>query len=291
MKPFLKQARYLVEAFFLLLILLIFRLLPLDAASAVGGMLARLIGPFLRAHRTAHRNLTHIFPQYSDRQIRDILTRMWDNLGRSAAEYPHLSSKLLLRRITVEGGEYFYDMREHLPAILISAHYANWELAPLMAVTYGVPILFIYRRANNPYAERLIQWMRGSYRGMMAAKGRESVQEMIKAIRERKAIGLLADQKQSEGQLLPLMGYPARSATAAAKLAIKFQIPVLMVQIVRTHGVHFHVTAYPPMHFSPDMSPEEAMGQIHAMYESWIRQHPEQWFWVHNRWNWNEIKK
>src|SRR5919197_1021102 len=66
-------------------------LLPLDWASAIGGRLARAIGPRLGISKRARINLGRAFPELSEAEIERIIAGMWDNLGRVAAEYPHLS--------------------------------------------------------------------------------------------------------------------------------------------------------------------------------------------------------
>ena len=67
-----------------------FKVLPLDCASALGGALARRIGPFLGVSKHARRNISHAFPELSEIEIARVVAGMWDNLGRLAAEYPHL---------------------------------------------------------------------------------------------------------------------------------------------------------------------------------------------------------
>ena len=68
----------------------VFELLPLDRASALGGALARRIGPFLGVSKHARRNISRAFPELSGTEIGRVVAGMWDNLGRVAAEYPHL---------------------------------------------------------------------------------------------------------------------------------------------------------------------------------------------------------
>src|SRR6202043_3133492 len=67
-----------------------FKLLPRDCASALGGALARRIGPFLGVSKHARRNISRAFPELSETEIARVVAGMWDNLGRLAAEYPHL---------------------------------------------------------------------------------------------------------------------------------------------------------------------------------------------------------
>jgi len=67
-----------------------FKFLPLDCASALGGALARRIGPFLGVSKHARRNISRALPGLSETHLAGVVSGMWDNLGRLAAEYPHL---------------------------------------------------------------------------------------------------------------------------------------------------------------------------------------------------------
>ena len=68
----------------------LFRLLPLDNASRLGGWMGRRIFSRLPPDRIARANLKAAFPEKSQGEIEGILSGMWDNLGRTVAEYPHL---------------------------------------------------------------------------------------------------------------------------------------------------------------------------------------------------------
>jgi KDO2-lipid IV(A) lauroyltransferase len=287
MKHSLKKLGQLTQASLLLLFVLIFKLLPIDTASSFGGKIGRLIGPFLRAHRVAANNIKHVFPDYSEKARRIVLSNMWDNLGRVMGEYPHLSPSIIAKRITVEGAEHLLQFKQGAAgAVFVSGHFANWEMIPLLSVIYDVPFAFIYREANNPYAEKIIQWLRRGYRDRMYGKGRESAQQMLRALRKKECLGLLIDQKMNEGVTVPFFGFPAMTAISAAKLATKFNVPVVAVRVVRTDGASFQITVSKPRFYDQAADPVKVTEDIHHVFESWIRERPEQWFWVHNRWSW-----
>ena len=82
--------RHPIEALGAALFFGVFGVLPLDWASAVGGALARAVGPRLGITKRARLNLTRALPALSEAEVTRIITAMWDNLGRVAAEYPHL---------------------------------------------------------------------------------------------------------------------------------------------------------------------------------------------------------
>src|SRR5215472_12354466 len=126
-----------------------FKFLPLDCASALGGALARRIGPFLGASKQVRRNISRAFPGLSETQIAGVVGSMWDNLGRLAAEYPPLRKI----RVFEAGGRVETHGFEHVDRavatgrrmIFFSGHLANWEIAMLAGVQYGIPVAQIYR--------------------------------------------------------------------------------------------------------------------------------------------------
>src|SRR5262249_20273756 len=127
---------------------LFFRLLPLDAASGLGGWLARSIGPRLGISRRARANLRRAMPELDAAGIERIVAGMWDNLGRVVAEYPHLGKFKLYEpggRVTVEGFREVVDARgPKTRFIFFSAHFGNWEIATLAATQAGLDVLEIY---------------------------------------------------------------------------------------------------------------------------------------------------
>ena len=145
---------YRVEAACVALFFALCRAWPIDIASGIGGWLGRRLGPLLGVSRQARRNLAAAFPDWPPADIERVVRGMWDNLGRVAAEYPHL------RHISVFGGGRVelrgLDHIERAVAagrrmILFSGHLANWEIAALAAGQYGVDIAQVYRAANNPF--------------------------------------------------------------------------------------------------------------------------------------------
>src|SRR5438552_7146772 len=265
--------------------------LPLDAASALGGALARRIGPRLGVSNRARRNLHSALPQLSAPQIEAIVRGMWDNLGRVAAEYPHL------RHIRVFGPGNRVETRglEHLDqalaagrqVILFGGHLGNWEIAALAAGQRGLDIAQIYRAANNPLIDRRIARLRGG-NGELIPKGAIASRRAVAALRRGGHVSLLADQKLNEGIAVPFFGRPAMTAPALALLALHFDCAVLPARVERLRGARFRLSLYPPLDVprtgDRDTDIMAMMTAVNATVEAWIRERPEQWFWVHNRW-------
>ena len=285
MKKIIKYIRYALEATALIFGLLLFRLMPLDIASLVGGWLARVFGVFTKAHKIAEANIAMAMPELPEKERDKIIRDMWDNFGRVIGEYPHLTRKIMQRRIIIEG-------REHLEAakksgkgiIFVSGHFANWETIPLAAHICGMPLVVVYRAANNPISDWLISKIRASYNVAMYAKGIAGARQMMKSLKSGASVAMLIDQKLNEGAELEFFGHKAMTSTAATQLAIKMGTPLIAARVVRTDGVYFHVSVEPARIYPPETNPEEAMQELNLLFESWIRKQPAQWFWVHRRW-------
>jgi len=268
-----------------------FAVLSLDRASAFGGVMGRLIGPFLPISKHARRNMKRAFPEFSEVEIANAIRGMWDNLGRVAAEYPHLRKI----RVFEPGGRVETHGFEHVDRavaagrrmIIFSGHIANWEIGMLAAVQYGISVAQIYRAANNPLVDRMITQFRGDA-GELIPKGAVAARRAIATLRRGAHLTMLADQKMNDGIPVPFFGRPAMTAPALAALALRFDCDVLPARVERLGGAHFRLTVFPPLPLprsgDPHADAAALMAQVNATLETWIRERPEQWFWVHRRW-------
>lgn len=272
----------------------LFGALPLDRASALGGWIGRTLGPHFPVHRTAAENLARAMPELDEAQRREILKRMWDNLGRVLGEYPHLGDFVISGaprpgRIDVVGGEHIEAVRDSgKSGIFFSAHYGNWELMSLAATQYGLPLVHVYRAANNPLTEEILQKLRKPVGGRHIPKGMQAARELLKALKHDEALGMLVDQKLAAGIPVPFFGRDAMTAPAIAELALKAGCPVIPAYVVRQEGARFQIIVEPPIYLEDTGNRERdvlaAMTMINAKIESWIRKRPDHWFWVHRRW-------
>lgn len=267
------------------------RLLPLRAASSLGGWLGRKLGPRLKVTGQARRNLRAVFPEKSEGEIAGIVGAMWDNVGRTAFEYPHLE------RLRYAGPAPDVEVRgvDHLellktdgkPGIFFSAHFANWEVAALTAVRLGLPVHLVYREPNNPWIETLFA-RRNPGDIELIPKGAEGARRMIELLRAGEHLGMLVDQKMSDGIPVKFFGRDAMTAPALAQFALKYNCPVIPAQVERLEGPRFRVTIYPPMALPASGDHETDIGlmmaEVNQHIERWVRKRPEQWLWLHKRW-------
>ncbi len=278
-----------VEAWLAALLIGALGLLPLDWASALGGLTGRLIGPRLGITKRARINLRAAFPELTAPEIETIIRGMWDNLGRVAYEYPHLKKIKVFAggRVEVRGLDHLKNALAAGRVIMFSGHLGNWEIAALAGGQYGIDVAQIYRAANNPLVDAMLARLRGDA-GELIPKGAVASRRAVAALRRGGHLSLLADQKLNDGIAVPFFGREAMTAPALAMLALRFDCDVLPVRVERLHGAHFRLTVYPklPLPDSGDRTADTLalMAAVNQTLETWIRERPEQWFWLHRRW-------
>lgn len=267
------------------------RLMPIGLASALGGWLGRAIGPHLSRTKVARRNLAHAFPEKSEGEIEGIILGMWENIGRTAFEFPHLNRMKIYdegSRVQVLGAENIDRLRDDgKPGIFFAGHLANWEVPALSVDRRGLPIHLIYRAPNNRLAEFLFRRRRPG-KGELIPKGPQGARRALKLLAKGEHLGVLVDQKMNDGIPVPFFGRAAMTATALAQMAIKFDCPVVPVRAERLNGAKFRITHFKPLEM-PNTGNRQAdiaaiMTTVNALLEQWVRERPEQWLWVHNRW-------
>ncbi len=286
------SASHRVEALVARTAFALFRALPLGAASALGGWLAHTIGPRLGIARRAEKNLRLAFPDWPDERVRAVAREAWDNLGRTVAEYAKLNAIDCFAaggRVRVTGTEHIDRLKDDGKAgIFFSGHLANWEIMPLSVAQRGLPISLVYRGANNPTVNDMILQARRAITDSNVPKGAAGARQMIGIVRAGGHIGMLVDQKLNTGIPVPLLGRPAMTAPAMAQLALKFDIPLVPVSIVRRVGASFDVTFHPPLEIARtgDRAADTlaVMTKVNEMLGDWIREQPGQWLWLHRRW-------
>jgi KDO2-lipid IV(A) lauroyltransferase len=289
-----------IEAALLHAIFVLARAIPVDWASAAGGWIARTIGSRLPVSRTGRRNLRRAFPGKSDAEIERTLRGVWDNLGRTVAEYPHLlkiwdfdpEQPDKAGRIQIAGAAEFIALRDDgKPALIFSAHLGNWELLPLAASRHHLPLSIVFRPPNNPHAAELVTRIRAEAHGReggLLPSGVEGAMAAVTALEQGDHLGMLVDQRFRRGVLVPFFGRPAQTGTVLAKLARRFDCPLHGARVERLGGARFRVSLTPPLEVPRTGDAEadiaETMRRVTAVIEEWVRERPEQWLWLHRRW-------
>ncbi|MEM6410023.1 MAG: lysophospholipid acyltransferase family protein [Pseudomonadota bacterium] len=263
-----------------------------ERASNFGGWVGRKIGPLLSQHRVALNNLRRAFPQWTEEKIEETALEAWESVGRTAGELPHLHKM----RPYVQGSRVKVNGMANLDAIeasktgavLVSGHFANWEVMASAICNRPVDCLVTYRAINNPHIDKRLNAVRHDYGiGVLTPKGM-GTRSLMKALGDGRAVALLNDQKFREGIAVPFFGHDAMTAPGPTRLAIRYNVPIVPVSTVRSGPACFVVTIHDPIWPESNGSIDERVRgtviEITKFIEDRIRENPGQWFWMHRRW-------
>ncbi len=285
---FSRRIAHPLEAVAVRTMLALSRLAGPDLASAVGGGLARLVGPRLAVSRRARRNLALVMPELDEGARERIIREVWDNLGRTVAEFPHLRF-ICENRIAFVGDDNVARAKAHGKSVLFfTAHTGNWEICPPVAREKGVPVHVVFRPANNKRVDALIMKARGGFVEGAVPKGAEGAKQVMKLMAAGRHFGMLLDQKQNDGIAVPLLGRPAMTTSAPAAFALRYGAMLMPIRVERLGGVRFRVTAEAPVEARPTGNRQADLvaltAGINAVFDRWIRERPGEWLWLHRRW-------
>jgi Kdo2-lipid IVA lauroyltransferase/acyltransferase len=285
----LKRIRHRIEYIGFLLVAALIGALPLELASRWSGAGWRAIAPRLKRHRRAIANLTMAFPEKSADEREQIALAMWDNLGRTFAEFFHLEEIFRSDRVSLEQPERFEALRGKGAFVACSLHMGNWEIVSQAALLVGLRPAGVYQSLTNPLVDRRINQMRAPlYPGGLWSKSPRTAMKLLHYVREGGCVAFLADQREGRGILAPFFGRPAPSTPFPAVIARSVGVPVYLARVKRLAGVRFSIGMEEiEVPHTPDRNADVAATTrlIQAAFEQMVREAPQQWLWAHRRWD------
>jgi KDO2-lipid IV(A) lauroyltransferase len=245
--------------------------------------------------KVAIQNLHMAFGQEkSASEIRDIAKTTFQNLGMMAIEFfriPRMDVKTFKERVKIEGLEEALKLLERRKGIfLLLSHFGNWEMMGIMSKVIGNPIMVIAKpMKRQAWVDQFITKIRKAS-GLEVISTVNAGRKVMKALSQNRVVGILIDQraKRSEGIWVNFFGKKAPTTPSLAVLAMKTGAPVLPIFMVRDGFQKHRLIIKEPLELirTGDIKKDvESNTQLfnHTL-ESMIRQYPDQWFWVHRRW-------
>jgi KDO2-lipid IV(A) lauroyltransferase len=273
------------------------RLVPLGVTSNVAAWLLRTVGPLLREHRIGRAQLTAAFPEKSPDEIERILRGAWDNLGRVAAEFAHIDELWDYDRLHGAGRIMRSDDSEKIalrlrddgkPALVFAAHVGNWELPAIAARMYGLDTTVLYRRPNLKAVADAVAQARAGCMGTLLPTTMDAPVKLADALDRGSHVAMLVDQWYGPGVPVTFFGRKTLANQTIARLARHVECPIHGIRAVRRPDGRLQVLVTEAIEPKRDaegkIDVEATMQVITSVVEGWVREHPEQWLWLHRRW-------
>jgi KDO2-lipid IV(A) lauroyltransferase len=270
-------------------------LLPEGFSLWMGGQLG-LMGFYLdREHRkVALQNLRIAFGQErSEEELHVIAKKTFQNLGMMAMEFfriPRMDVENFKKKLVVEGLDKVMELlKRKRGVLLLVSHFGNWELMGLMSKVIGNPIMVVAKPMKNRYVDQFITGIRQEA-GLEVIPSEKASRKVIRALSENRIVGILIDQraKRTEGVWADFFGRKAPTTPSLALLALKTGAPVLPVFMIRNGFQGHRLLIKKPLELirtgNVRKDVEANTQLINHTLEAMIREYPDQWFWVHRRW-------
>jgi Kdo2-lipid IVA lauroyltransferase/acyltransferase len=292
----LKQIIAAIAGFFAVWVLRAIRRMNPDRISAAATAVAPRIGRWLPEHRTGRANLAAAYPEKSPSEIEEILRGVWQNLGRVAAEYAHLDrlwdydpARPGRIELAPDTAERFARLRDDgKPALIFATHLANWELPALAAAAYGLDTAILYRAPNVSPVANAVRRIRTLNMGTLIPTGIGAPSAAAAALERGTHVAMLVDQYYYRGTEVTFFGRRCASNSMIARLARHYECPLHGTRVIRLPDNRFRVelteAIVAPRDADGRIALQPTMQLITAIVEGWIREHPEQWLWLHRRW-------
>lgn len=263
------------------------RTLPYERRVPVAGwVISRLIAPLAGWSRRVRENLALVRPELSETEVRHLIRAVADNVGRTMIEL--YSGREFIKRVrdlplTGPGAEALEAAHhEGRPVILATGHFGNYDVARAALIARGYRVGALYKPMKNPLFNAHYLDTISVIGTPLFPRGQRGMGAMVKFLRSGGMLGLLMDQHMGRGEKLTFFGHPAYTATSAADLALKYGAEIIPVYGVREpDGLNFRIVTDAPI---PPSDPLTMTQAINDSLERLVRDHMDQWFWIHRRW-------
>ncbi len=276
-------------------VLSLLSLVPFRMLTAAGGWLGGLYYHLDRKRKKIGFSNLHLAfgESKSEKELKDILKSVYKQMGSSMLEFaalPRLNEEKLNGLVRFDGLEKIEaEQRAGRGVILLNGHLGNWELYTQSAAIYGARIHMIGREANVGLLHNFIVRCRES-KGNRVILRKNAMRKILKVLKEGGVLGVMCDQRgsTSRGLMIDFFGHSAPTNPAIARMILKSGAAIMTSFGVRNPDRTHTVTVSDPIQIDRSQNLQKDVVQLTKNYtkilEDFIREHPDQWLWMHRRW-------
>lgn len=263
------------------------KVLPVRMASDLMALFVGRFAHYLVKERKIKKNLRIAFPDLDQPALDALVKKIAVNFGRVLAEVVHIPTYVAGRQGTTvsASGATEHTFEQSRQAVYVTAHLGNWELIPIVLRQKSRPLI-IYSLVGNPVIDNLLLAQRRKTGAKYVEKS-NALRACIETMKEGESIGLLVDQRVKRGVKVSFFGNPTIFTDLPARLAMKFNCPIIPIEAVRVDPGHCQVMIHEPIW--PDQkrgrqAVRDLTQQITKVIEDCIRKRPGEWHCDKSRW-------
>lgn len=291
---FNKSVRHKLAYAGVLVLLAFFRAIPRRAGMALGRVVALIFYAVAREHReNTIRHLTMAFGnEKSQQEIRRIARDVF--LHFAIAGVDALRIKVYIkagidRYVTTKNLHYLEQAHNDKKGfLLLTGHFGNWELMGAWVAQKNYQPHVVGAALSNPKLNKLMVEMRNAAGYINIERG-NATRGIIKALKDGFPVALLIDQDtRTKGVFVDFFGIKAHTPIGPAALAKMLNIPLIPMAMYLKKDLTYELEAFEPICYINTGDKEKDIitftQKCSNVCEQMIRQHPEQWVWMHKRW-------
>jgi KDO2-lipid IV(A) lauroyltransferase len=231
-------------------------------------------------------NLARILPDLPASEVRRLARAVPNNAGRTIIEMysgNELIERAMKHPLSGPGlAELDAAIAARRPIIVVSGHIGNHDAGRAALIKRGYPFGGLYRPMKNPYFNAHYVAAISKLGTPLFPRDKRGMAAMIRFLRGGGMLGMLIDQHMSHGARLSFFGHDAMTALSAAEMAIKYDALLIPIYAIRLeNGLDFRIVVESPI---PRSTPEAMTQALNDSLEALVRQHLDQWLWIHRRW-------
>ena len=268
------------------------KILPMCILSNFCGIIVAILGIPLKHSRIALSNFEKVFPEMPMFKRYKLLIECLFSLGKFGGELLYaydMKEEKFKNIVSLQDKETEKILNEiknnNFGSVIFSGHFANWEFALRHLCEYGIKLNVVYRELNNELIEKKVMLnMREKCGVTMISKGPTSIIKIFKALKKGENVLILSDQRYDGGIKSKLLGVDAYTSDSVPVIAKKFNCPIYsMVTIRENFSSKFKIKAR-NFKYSENESNEVIVQNMNNVIGDWIKENPNQWLFLHNRW-------
>ncbi len=266
----------------------IFLTQDVTVAERRGQMIGNLAFNIMKKRREKTiANLRFAFPDWSEDKCQVTAKNVFRHFGLVTADFmrtPLRTNTELLENMEVENF-HFYEQAVAVDKGIIActAHLGNWERFGHWLIATGRQISVVARDANQGEIQDRVQKIRDLTGVSVLSRG-DSARPILVKLKRKEIVGILPDQNSDES-FTPFFGHLAGTVLGPAVLHQRTGAVLLPSYCIRVGPGKYKVVLKEPVDLANEMkSPEEIMAKLNLVLEEVIRDYPDQWLWMHDRW-------
>lgn len=286
--------KHLAEYVFIFLLKLLTKLLPWRSLQLAGRFLGYFFYYILPIRKeVCIENLSIAFKDIKNKkEIEQLSKQVYINIGQTIVEmiaFDKINKNNFNKFLTINHPEYLFKIRDAKKgALLITAHFGNWELMGCSFGLMDLPVDFITGTLKNPYIDNMLNNARKAKMvGIIPVK--DGIKKIMTSLKNGRLIAILPDQDPGKTTIpIRFLGQPAYAPRGPAVFARKFGSPILLGFMIRDKNGHLNVNLVEPLYFEKTEDEEYDLARItysyYSIIEKFIMDYPDHWLWLHKRW-------